>query len=426
MPRRFSVAGRFEMPLSDKPAKRIEQLRQAGRIREAQETAKQALSATPEDAALWAALAATENSRRDFKEARNAIERARSIAPEVQRYRVIEAQIANNSEDYSHSIPLYEALRADLAADLRILNGLKVGYYATGRKAEATALGAEILAERDRNCMAKADPAALAFEPSPPSSRNRRRIIAFSLWGKAPHYLAGAMANLRLARLIMPGWRCRFYVGADVPEAVLADLKAQGAELIEGAKAHPDIPSYCWRFLVADEPGLEAFLCRDCDSRLSAKEWAAVEDWLASGRTFHVMRDHVIHSELILAGLWGGRGGSGLEMGRRIREAFGPRQKNDYGSDQGFLARVVWPAIRRHTLAHDSYYDLGDSRRFPIGKPGSTGSHVGQAVLTTAQLQREAELFGLPWPIPGASPAENKGARLVARMRPSFRSPKLK
>ena len=42
---------------------------------------------------------------------------------------------------------------------------------------------------------------------------------------------------------------------------------------------------------------------RDADSVVNVREKVAVEEWLASTRHFHLMRDHYDHSELVLAGM---------------------------------------------------------------------------------------------------------------------------
>ena len=58
-----------------------------------------------------------------------------------------------------------------------------------------------------------------------------RNIIAFSLWGDGRKYTDGALANAELAPTIYPGWTCRFYMDATVPEAVGTRLAACGAQV---------------------------------------------------------------------------------------------------------------------------------------------------------------------------------------------------
>ena len=75
------------------------------------------------------------------------------------------------------------------------------------------------------------------------------------------------------------------------------------------------------RFLPLLDPRVEVVVSRDLDSRITAREQAAVEDWLETGLTFHVMRDNPHHAALVLAGLWGAR----LDTGDRavMTEAMG-------------------------------------------------------------------------------------------------------
>ena len=59
-----------------------------------------------------------------------------------------------------------------------------------------------------------------------------------------------------------------------------------------------------------DDPGVEIFVIRDADSRLTPRDSAVVMDWLKQGPnyTFHCIRDHPSHSWYTLSGgLWGGR-----------------------------------------------------------------------------------------------------------------------
>ena len=61
-----------------------------------------------------------------------------------------------------------------------------------------------------------------------------------------------------------------------------------------------------WRFLPSLDPQVSVFLSRDLDSRVTAREVAAVKEWLQSGRPLHAMRDHPSHRAAMMAGAWGG------------------------------------------------------------------------------------------------------------------------
>jgi len=43
------------------------------------------------------------------------------------------------------------------------------------------------------------------------------------------------------------------------------------------------------------------------DSRFNDREQAAVDEWMRSDKSFHIMRDHPAHTTTILAGLFGSK-----------------------------------------------------------------------------------------------------------------------
>lgn len=57
-----------------------------------------------------------------------------------------------------------------------------------------------------------------------------------------------------------------------------------------------------YRYLVMLDPNVDLFISRDIDSLIFQREVDAVEQWLASNYTFHLMRDHRGHGSIILAG----------------------------------------------------------------------------------------------------------------------------
>ncbi len=60
-----------------------------------------------------------------------------------------------------------------------------------------------------------------------------------------------------------------------------------------------------WKFVAVGDPTVATFVSRDADSYILDREAAAVKEWLASDRWFHVMRDTPTHKLKILGGLWG-------------------------------------------------------------------------------------------------------------------------
>ena len=133
------------------------------------------------------------------------------------------------------------------------------------------------------------------------------------------------------------------------------------------------------------------FLSRDCDSRLNETEAELVAAWAESGRPFHVIRDHVLHTEPVMGQLWGGRCDCGVDIKALIRSL----ASSKYGYDQAMLAFKLWPMIRNHALVHDRHYRLAGVHTVPI-----TAERLGAGYQNLAAIRKEIDRLGVA-PIAG-------------------------
>lgn len=265
-----------------------------------------------------------------------------------------------------------------------VRNTLVVSLTKSGRDEDARAEGLRNLVEKDRRVVAAFGASRWAGasigRPRAPLSRRtpHKNIIAFSLWGDNPAYIHGAIVNARIAPHIYQGWTTRFYLDGSVPADAVNELRKAGAQIVrvDAPQLQPVRPM--WRFLVSDDPGVDWFICRDADSRLNCQELLAVEDWLRSGASFHVMRDHLYHMELVLAGMWGGAAGVLPNIGERLLAD--NRYHGNRFADQAFLAEQVWPLIRESVVSHDSVFGFHNARPFPDAYRLDRPTHVGGAV----------------------------------------------
>jgi tetratricopeptide (TPR) repeat protein len=214
----------------------------------------------------------------------------------------------SNARRYDQTIEHASRYVAEHGEDLTILDTLKVAHFNTGKLAEAIRYGQRALDLRDAE--ARRHPLTFPFKPpdGPPSGEN---VISFSLYGSVSYYSYGAMINLVLSRTVYPGWRCRFYVDATVPRPCIAFLRDNGAELRNMEDEYPGVGLF-QRFLVMNDSTVGRFLVRDSDARISEAEAGLVRQWIESGQPFHVARDHVMHNELVMGGMWAGRTDCGI------------------------------------------------------------------------------------------------------------------
>ncbi len=187
------------------------------------------------------------------------------------------------------------------------------------------------------------------------------KYVSFSLWGDNPLYTEGAVINSKQIDEFYPGWKGIFYYDESVPKTFIEQIEDNGSITInmEGKPFGP-----FWRFLAADIEDCEYAIFRDCDSRLTKREVYAVDEWVESNKSLHVMRDHPGHripygndNIGILAGMWGIKGNA-LPLTDMI-EKFCKDKTFSYGLDQTFLKRI-YSIFEADMIEHDDFY---------VGKP---------------------------------------------------------
>jgi len=203
-----------------------------------------------------------------------------------------------------------------------------------------------------------------AFNPHNPAEN----IIAFTLYGEQPRYCETLIKNVEVAQALYPAWTCRIYLNDSVPQHVWQRLQQPHVQLVD-MSAEKEIFPTLWRFLVMDDPDVKRFIIRDADSLLSEREAAAVQAWLGSPYWFHHMRDYFTHTELLLAGMWGGCGGVFHHVGQQIRDFMAQYQGSQRFTDQYFLKTALWPVVRNSILNHDELFNFHHAQPWPAHAP---------------------------------------------------------
>lgn len=262
-------------------------------------------------------------------------------------------------------------------ADSRHHNALVKPLSLLNSRAEAIASGTRTLILKDDDAMRSWRSTDAGLDPS--LGQRQLDVVSFSLWGNTPLYTRGAVENAEQVPKLLPGWECRIYHDDSVPPEILAGLAARGARLVAMAPHRETSLGLFWRFFAACDSTVRRFVCRDVDSRPSLREKAALDAWIASGRDFHIMRDDVLHCEVMLAGLWGGKGGLLPDLTERCAEwqRGNPHRMNARVEDQRFLRFQVWPVARLRALVHDSVYRFLGGIDFPADAPSGADDRVG-------------------------------------------------
>lgn len=201
--------------------------------------------------------------------------------------------------------------------------------------------------------------------------------ISYSLWGEKPIYNIGAIRNSEQIKTIYPEWKMVVYYNNSVPKETIDQLHKNDVLLIDMSQS--DMYGMFWRFLSADIHDAEYVCFRDCDSRLSVREKLAVDEWIKSEKSLHVMRDHPAHripygnnTMGILGGMWGVKS-SKIEITKMINK-YSNHNKHVYGQDQNFLS-IVYNLFIDDKLTHDEFFD---GNPFPIKR--DNGRFIGERI----------------------------------------------
>lgn len=202
--------------------------------------------------------------------------------------------------------------------------------------------------------------------------------VSFSLWSKQTIYNEGAIRNAEIIQDIYPGWKMVVYYDNTVPIDTIDKLNELDVLTID--ITDKNLYGMFWRFLASDIDDCEYVVFRDCDSRVSIRERMAVDEWIESGKSIHVMRDHPAHAipygndrPGILGGMWGIKSKI-LPLTDMILK-WHESKPIGYGADQMFL-KSVYEIYTNDMVIHDEF---GNGRPFPIERDPE-GRFIGERI----------------------------------------------
>lgn len=182
-------------------------------------------------------------------------------------------------------------------------------------------------------------------------------VISYSLWGNNPKYTVGAIRNAELALSVYPDWNLKFYIGSSVPNQIIYALEEYSNVQLIFEQGDGDWSSMFWRFRATYDCGADNIIFRDTDSRLTTREKLAVDEWLASSKTVHIMRDHPYHKFPILGGMWGFKNNGKYDIKTLLEDFYKNKAKDKYGTDYEFLGNVLYPMLKDDYIVHDEFFD---------------------------------------------------------------------
>ena len=200
-----------------------------------------------------------------------------------------------------------------------------------------------------------------------------KKIISYSIY-KAPEtwevsqntsfakYTSGLVENINTFRNFYPDWEIQIYHNEELDNSIIKDLTQENIKFI--LMKDKNINSMQWRFLPHDGADVDFFIVRDVDSRFTEREKVSVMEWLESGKSLHIMRDHPHHTYDIMGGMWGMKKNTELNMENSIKDY--NKSKNydpnnhwyDKWWDMNFLRDVIYPKFKDDSFINASYHAI--------------------------------------------------------------------
>lgn len=193
------------------------------------------------------------------------------------------------------------------------------------------------------------------------------KIVSFCLYGNSPIYKVGIRENLELCKQFYRDWSVIVFCDKENFEELSEVIYSNNGTPILIEDMHLAFSRLIP--LNTNKEGVTIF--RDADSRISKKEFSAVEEWLTSDKTLHIMKDHYAHTNDILCGMFGVKSHKLPDIDLNITHY-------NYGDDEALLSREVWSRLKDDHIMHG---ELFGGLPFPEDDLSETGGFVGQKIL---------------------------------------------
>lgn len=228
-----------------------------------------------------------------------------------------------------------------------------------------------------------------------------KKIISYALWGNNPLYNKGILINIEQAKKYYPEWCCRVYCDPNSPA-----FKELNCEVIPFEPLSQN-GQYSWTNLMkryySAASDMDYCIFRDADSRLNDREAQAVNEWMRSGKSLHVMHDDPAHYRWSIGGgMWGIKGNclkNIVELSNNWLKGREIVTDKQLAIDEVFLHEIVWPMFQNDYIGHGVHdrwpvNKFGNNEHlFPKHEPLEFGRYIGQVIQISSEYPKLPRFF---------------------------------
>lgn len=192
-------------------------------------------------------------------------------------------------------------------------------------------------------------------------------VFAFCIYGNNIKYNKGLIENIEIISKIYPDFQVWIVGGNDVNKEWIDKYTS-----FENVRYHTENLSggelMTYRFFLLDKDDVDFFFIRDADSRIEERDQWCIDQFLKSGKTLHIIRDHYHHRRLIMGGMWGIHKKENLNL----RDFYNSWKHNNfnkigtYRSDQDFIDDTIYQIYKNDCLIHSNLIGYSGETISPI------------------------------------------------------------
>ncbi|KAF2353150.1 hypothetical protein FHG87_016096 [Trinorchestia longiramus] len=210
-----------------------------------------------------------------------------------------------------------------------------------------------------------------------------QKVITYCLYGPFQKYASGLSEILETAQKLYPGWIVRLYTNPTkyTKELIpllrlhtnfhICDVTNLPGNISDWRKGN----SMVWRTAVMGDELVDVFLSRDIDAVMLDREVPAVKEFLKSGKSLHLMKDHHGHGAIVMGGMYGIRQTpSNRPILNSIREQLFAQRTAKQNNDQHLLKLYLYPLLKNDSISHASFKCKNslNSHPWPTQRKGRT------------------------------------------------------
>lgn len=206
------------------------------------------------------------------------------------------------------------------------------------------------------------------------------KVFSVCLWGKKEIYNIGAIRNADLCKKYYPNFEYWIYIHKPtVPKKTINKLrKRNNVKIIFKNDDLDKCSPMSWRFESIDDKNVEIMLSRDIDTIILDREVVATNEWIQSGKTFHIMRDHPHHTNVILGGMFSTKKIKNITSWKELIYKIAQNGHRMY--DMNFLRDIIYPLIKDDCLIHDNFWRIEKHCQYFTTKYNDNCDFIGMYV----------------------------------------------